>query len=818
MNEFDILRSVPPARARSEGLDGRGREVAWYRTGDAAIGHNKEETSPDRLPVKGQRQGLQIVVGSRETREYVLTNKEKAYFAGETGTTNTRSYAGLIVELHKFLEGWDLALGDVPLSSWGLRSACVLPQSVTREYVIEQTTETVFLADRENILLVSYSSNHSGRAAFEPRFDIRSIWEEGRPEYETHWDQSRRVLALRRVDHPERTEEQDYPVWVAVACDRPAEFVPHEAYRKTTYTKDAARRAMASAVPYSPGLLEFAFESDEGFAASVTFCVAVGDTLAAASELAVRGLLDEFALYDDKMRRTADLLDGAGIAAHDNDYRLALQWAAASVDALIMNQLGRGIFAGLHWFPNYWGRDTFIALPGACLVRGEFDAAREILESFAVMQETSEDSLLYGRIPNLAMPGEVYYNTADGTWWFVRETYEYLRYTGDLEFAGRFMPVIERAIDGALANRTDESGLLLHGNAETWMDAGGESSPFSPRGNRAVEVQVLWHTALLSGAFIAETLGKDALAARWREVAGRVRDAFLREFPDADTQGLFDHLDPDGTPDRQIRPNQIFAATVPWDDLLPRESERAMIELVRETCVLRHGVTSLHTEDPNFHPCHLDLERYHFDEAYHNGDVWVWLTGPVVSALVKHGLVDAAWKQTSMLADLMFDEGAAGTLPELRNGVPPERGENVAGAVTQAWSLSEFLRNFYQDYLGVRPNVLSGTVDVRPALPPGCDWMAAPVRVGAGSLFVLHRTARGVGAGCTSIAADSDAPPLTVRFTPRFPLGADVQEDGEVIEAELKPGGSLRFVVEESDGVWKAGLADDAPACPSELP
>ncbi|MCK4916171.1 MAG: hypothetical protein KAS89_08365, partial [Candidatus Eisenbacteria sp.] len=68
-------------------------------------------------------------------------------------------------------------LGDVPLSSWGLKSACVLPQSVTREYVIEQTTETVFLADRENILLVSYSSNHSGRAAFEPRIDIRSIWE-----------------------------------------------------------------------------------------------------------------------------------------------------------------------------------------------------------------------------------------------------------------------------------------------------------------------------------------------------------------------------------------------------------------------------------------------------------------------------------------------------------------------------------------------------------------------------------------------------------------------------------------------------------------
>jgi predicted glycogen debranching enzyme len=214
------------------------------------------------------------------------------------------------------------------------------------------------------------------------------------------------------------------------------------------------------------------------------------------------------------------------------------------------------------------------------------------------------------------MPGEVYYNTADGTWWLVREAYEYLRYTGDLEFAERFLPVIERAIDGALSRRTDAEGFLLHGQAETWMDAGGEKNPFSPRGNRAVEVQVLWHTALLSGAAIADALGKEEQASRWREAAEAVGAAFLREFPDPATHGLFDHLDPDGTPDRRVRPNQMFAATVPWDDLLPREDERAMLELVRETCVLRHGVTSLHTEDPDFHPCHLDLERYHFDEEW----------------------------------------------------------------------------------------------------------------------------------------------------------------------------------------------------------
>jgi hypothetical protein len=254
--------------------------------------------------------------------------------------------------------------------------------------------------------------------------------------------------------------------------------------------------------------------------------------------------------------------------------------------------------------------------------------------------------------------------------------------------------------------------------------------------------------------------------------------------------------------------------------MLPRERERAMLELVRETCVLRHGVTSLHTEDPDFHPCHLDLERYHFDEAYHNGDVWVWLSGPVVTALVKHGLVAAAWEQTDVLSKLVFEEGAAGTLPELRNGVPPEHGENVAGAVSQAWSLSEFLRNFYQDYLGVRPNLLEGTVDVRPSLPPSCTWMGATVSVGGGAIFVLHRTDPEGGRACTRIVSDPASPPLTVRFTPRVPPGSDIQEDAGTVEAALAPGERVAFKVERRDGSWEVGMAeqDDVADCGGQVP
>jgi len=756
-----------------------------------------------RLPVTGKRHGLQIVVGPRESREYVLTNKERAYFAGETGTANTRSYAGLIVELHKFLEGWDLLLGGVPLSAWGTKSACVLPQSMTREYLVERTAETVFLADSVNALILSFSSGFRGRAAFIPRIDIRSIWEEVKPDYETRWDQARRVLAVRRRDHRERTAAADYPVWLALACDRQAEFVPDPGYRHATYTTDAARRTMGDACPFVPGRIEFVFEGEEQFTANVTFAAAVGNTIEEATRLALRALDEEFTLYDVKMRRVTGLMERLGVTMRDSDYRHALLWAAASVDALVMNQMGRGIFAGLHWFPNYWGRDTFVALPGACLVRGEFDTAREILETFASLQHRDPKSPFYGRIPNLAMPGQIYYNTADGTLWFLRGAYEYLRYTGDTAFAARFLPTARLAIEGTIAKRTDESGLVVHGEAETWMDAGGEQHPRSPRGDRAVDVQALWHAALESGAGIAEAAGEADQARRWRERAAAVREAFVRLYWDEARGALHDHLNPDGTPDGKARPNQIFAATAPWSELLPHEREARVVEFVARTCVRPHGVVSLAPDDPDFHPRHLDMDRYHFDEAYHNGDVWVWLTGPVVSAFVRHGRVEEAWRQTAVLTELLFTEGAAGTLPELRNGEAPERGENVAGAVSQAWSLAEFLRNFYQDYLGVLPNLLSGAVELRPALPRALSWVHAPVRLGGGTATVFYEVADDGSRAEYRIAADGELPRLVVKFAPAvFPDGGRARGVAPV-EAVLAPGAALSFVVERDGVGWR---------------
>lgn len=403
----------------------------------------------------------------------------------------------------------------------------------------------------------------------------------------------------------------------------------------------------------------------------------------------------------------------------------ALKWALISLDALVTRQRGPGIWAGLPWFNNYWGRDTFISLPGALLVSGQFEQAKRILENFARFQLTDENNPLLGRIPNRITNEEIIYNTADGTWWFIRALYEYYLFTGDRAFLKAMFPHVRLAIQGAIKYRTDANGYLTHGDAETWMDAVGSEGPWSPRGNRAVEIQALWYTALHIGARCARFLHTDQEeAARWLALAEKLRENFNRDFWDSTRQGLFDHLNADGSPDRALRPNQIFAVTVPeLDDippLLTKSRQQAVARLVTEQLTTRHGVLSLWYRDRNFHPYHHYLPYYPPDAAYHNGLIWSWLAGPVLAAQLKFNQIFAADTLFLDEARQIMRYDAIGNFaellePVLRKGQTEPR---VSGAISQAWSLAEFLRIFYRDVVGYRPLAHKNQIEFKPHLPP----------------------------------------------------------------------------------------------------
>ena len=684
--------------------------------------------------------GLAIEVAPDHPREFIFTDKGAAHLCGEAVGPVTRSYHGFYVAMHELLDGWALVLEDgTELSGPTADEARVRPDRLERVWRLptgEVVTATVTLLDRSDGFRILYDGVPSGTFAFVPRVDMRFLWKVTRPAYLVEWREG--VLRVAREDRPARAEGERHPPWLAVAVSGAADFVADGRHVPSTYVKSAARQAMERANPYLPGEIRGRIPPRVP-SGRVEVVVGTGDDSDGAAAAARRLQTDTSRLIAAREARLADLARPSRLRTGVERDDRALAWARVSLDNLVMEQRGVGIYAGFYWFTTYWGRDTFIVLPGALAGGLPFETAREILRSFATFQDRNPGSERFGRVPNFVTVDQVQYASIDGTWWFVRALDEYWRRSGDHAFAREMMPVVFRACEGALAHAVDEHGLLTHGHGETWMDGGGEANPYSPRGDRSVEAQALFHRGLHVAARLASRFDGQAadlrggdLARRYDLAARRLWQAFQLKFV-ADGR-VADHLDPDGAPDRQHRPNGLLALLVS-PDLFNEDQRRLIVDENRAHTVTPWGVRSLDAADPAYHPRHLWLDRYYYDEAYHNGDIWLWLSGPYVSALPEPR---DGFGQTRMLLDEIMDEGAAGTLQEIRDGDRADANDEFGGATSQAWSLSELLRNVADDYLGVDVDLSGETprIVISPSLPADWPRLEGEVRVGKHTLFV----------------------------------------------------------------------------------
>jgi glycogen debranching enzyme len=513
----------------------------------------------------------------------------------------------------------------------------------------------------------------------------------------------------------------------------------------------------------------------------------VGDTPEETASLSALVRLNYASLIAARKMRMENLLNESYLRTDNEQVTKALNWAKLSMDALLMNQLKKGIFAGLPWFDDYWGRDSYISLPGATLVTGRFAEAKDILRSFAQWQDTVPASPTYGRIPNLVTTNSIAYNTADGTPRFTMALNEYVRYSDDSAFAREMYPAVKTAIDGTIAHHMDEHCFLTHGDAETWMDAVGPDGPWSPRGNRANDLQELWYRQLQVGVGLAQVMGDYPSALQWGKIRDSLKENFNRDFVNPKDSLLYDHLLPDGTADTHLRPNQLFAL-----DLLQDSDLRAKIfRNVTEKLVYLHGVVSLSQEDENFHPYHHYSPYYVQDAAYHNGIVWTWLSGRWIDEATRDHLPDLAFQVTDNTIHQMLDRGAVGTISELLDAAP-RKGDpepQLSGAFSQAWGLAEFIRSFYQSYLGVSVDASVPRLIIRPMLPKAIGKVRFVIPIGTNKIEAQYVTTSN-GGEYTFSNADS-LRDFQIRYEHAF-------DDGkmEIYETHLLPQSFLTLVVE----------------------
>jgi 4-alpha-glucanotransferase len=366
---------------------------------------------------------------------------------------------------------------------------------------------------------------------------------------------------------------------------------------------------------------------------------------------------------------------------------------------------GQSVVAGYPWFGD-WGRDTMISLPGLCLATGRFDTARRILMTFARFVDR-------GMLPNM-FPGAgdtADYNTVDAGLWFFEAWRAYVATTGDVAALREVFPLLADMVDWHVKGTrygigVDPADGLLHagepGVQLTWMDARVGDWVVTPRMGKPVEINALWYNALAAMAEMAEVAGKSG--ASYRDMAGHARDGFAR-FVMPGGAGLYDVIDgPDGA-DASLRPNQIFAVSLPASPLDPAQ-RRDVLRRCGAALVTSYGLRSLAPEDPHYRGVYRGgvVDR---DGAYHQGPVWAWLLGPWAIAHYRvYGDAAAAQRWLEPIGDHLHDAGL-GHVSEIYEGDTPHL---PRGCPAQAWSVACVLEAWWRlenARRGTRPEVVA---------------------------------------------------------------------------------------------------------------
>ncbi|HET7754626.1 MAG TPA: glycogen debranching N-terminal domain-containing protein [Anaeromyxobacteraceae bacterium] len=412
------------------------------------------------------------------------------------------------------------------------------------------------------------------------------------------------------------------------------------------------------------------------------------------------------------------------------------------------------IAAGIPWYMDLFGRDSLIAsyqsiLHDPTLARGTIDALAR-LQGVKVdrLSEEAPGKILheYRRGPltpaaKKLIPTYPYYGTIDATPLFLVTLSEYVRVTGDLEYAAARWRYVDAAIewmrrygdrdgDGLLEYQLDaDTGLVNQG----WKDS---SDSIRFRDGRIagppialVEVQGYAHFARRRVAELARYLGKGEEAERLDEeaaaLARRIRERYWLEDRAYFAEAL------DGHKDRvdalTSNPGHLL-----WSGAVSRDDAKAIAKvLLGPEMFSGFGVRTMGDREGGFNPV-----------SYHNGSVWPHDNALILAGLARYGLVEEA----AQLADALltaFGAFADAEPPELFCGYSAgEYGTPVrypTACRPQAWASGAVLL-LARTLLGLEVDALEREISLSPIAIPGMSHLDMNgVRVGDARIDVSVR-------------------------------------------------------------------------------
>lgn len=356
------------------------------------------------------------------------------------------------------------------------------------------------------------------------------------------------------------------------------------------------------------------------------------------------------------------------------------------------------LLAGYPWF-KATAREEFFSLPSCTLGIDRPEYWDAIMNKTAVPEM---QAFLEGRYGDIRLRGM---DDPDAILWFVRAVQQYALHTSMAEAAKLYGQQVLDIIE--FIRKNNHPRMFLHPNnllwvdgtsrPATWMNACENGRPITPRTGYVVEINALWYNAMMFAAAIQRELGRDMAADLMEYQAELCKTAFVQTF----WNGFYlDDYVVDAYHDKEVRPNQIWAASLPYSPL-DRKQQKAVVDICTKELLTPRGLRTISPKSGNYRPVYIggQLER---DRNFHNGPVWPFTIAAYAAAYMRvykqSGL--AFMERTLIGFEQEMSELCIGTINELYDGNPPYKGHggmSFAPSVSAVISMCNTMRKYQEE-------------------------------------------------------------------------------------------------------------------------
>ena len=457
----------------------------------------------------------------------------------------------------------------------------------------------------------------------------------------------------------------------------------------------------------------------------------------------------------------------------------AYDWSRVSmVQGLVENPfLGTGLIAGYRTsgdgqrpgFAWFFGRDSEWTELGLDAI-GDFSSTRAALDFLSQFQRDD------GKVPHeIAQSASLVswfkdypyaFASADATPLYIIAIADYVKHSGDTEFAKNKWATLEKAYNFLLSTY-DSQGLPKNfGVGHGWIEGG----PLLPVKTELYQSAV-GAAALRALSDLAHAVGKndlgDDLAHQFERQRNLVNESFWSKEQNAFTFAIDN--------DNQLVPVTSVLSAVPmWFGLLDEEKvESTITQLAAPEHQSDWGMRIISTENPTYGP-----------DGYHFGAVWPLFTGWAATGEYRYHRTFPAYANLRANALLALD-GSLGHVTEVLSGDYYQ--PTVTSSPHQIWSAAMVVNPFLRGLLGLDADAATHRLTFSPHVP--ADWPSFSIgNVRVGDAVLNLKFAR----SADTITLESNASgtgDCSVEFSPALSLRAQVQNaelNNKAIPVQMK--------------------------------